>query len=90
LEQKNKIKLIATWPSTVNFSAYKKPGTQAFFQKIESFYQNHDVPVLGKAEDFLYEKPLFFNSVYHLNDVGRNQRTKQIINFIQPYLQKSA
>lgn len=87
--KKNNIKVMATWPSTVNFPAYREAGSQAFFQKIEKFYQNQSVPVLGKPEDFLYEKPLFFNSVYHLNDVGRNQRTKQIISLIQPYLQKS-
>lgn len=84
--QKNKINVMATWPSTVNFKAYEKSGSKAFFQNIESFYQNQGVPVLGKAEDFLYDKSLFFNSVYHLNDLGRNERTKQIIKLIQPYL----
>ncbi len=84
--KKNNINILATWPSTVNFDAYKKPGTKAFFQKIAGFYQSQGVPLLGKAEDFLYEKPLFFNSVYHLNDLGRSQRTKQIIQLIQPYL----
>ncbi|MFB2935119.1 hypothetical protein ACE1B6_07550 [Aerosakkonemataceae cyanobacterium BLCC-F154] len=87
--RKNNINVIATWPSTVNFEVYQKPDTQAFFQNIESLYQSQGVPVLGKAEDFLYDKSLFFNSVYHLNDIGRNQRTKQIINLIQPYLKNS-
>ena len=86
--KKNNITVIATWPSIVKFDTYQTTGTKDFFQSIENLYQSIGVPVIGKAEDFMYEKPLFFNSVYHLNDEGRDQRTRQILELIQPYLER--
>jgi hypothetical protein len=80
------INLIATWPTTVFFQDYKQPGSQAFFQSIENLYSRLNVPVLGKPEDFMYEKSRFFNSNYHLTDEARTENTHKIIQLIQPYL----
>ena len=77
------MKAIATWPSTVNFEQYQQPGAQAFFQSIKNLYQTLNVPILGTPEEFMYEKSLFFNSVYHLSDRGRTQRTRQIMDFFR-------
>ncbi|MBD2546130.1 MULTISPECIES: hypothetical protein [Planktothricoides] len=44
-------------------------------------YQTLNVPILGTPEEFMYEKSLFFNSVYHLSDRRRKQRTRQIMDF---------
>ncbi|VXD23803.1 conserved exported hypothetical protein [Planktothrix serta PCC 8927] len=82
----HQINLISTWPSTVDFSEYQDPKTQEFFQSIKHFYTQAKVPVLGTPEDFMYNKFLFYNSVYHLNDQGRQQRTQKIITLIEPYL----
>jgi hypothetical protein len=83
----NNIKIIATWPSTVWFDAYKNSKQQEFFQDIEEFYQKLGVPILGKARDFMYPQSMFFNSSYHLHDRGRSQRTQQILDLLEPYLQ---
>jgi len=88
--KKNNINIVSTWPSTVSFDAYQQPKSQDFFQSIEDFYQSIHVPVIGTPRDFLYDKSLFFNSTYHLNDVGRCQRTRQIIELIKPYLNSMA
>lgn len=79
---RHQVRAIAAWPSTVYFEQYQQPGTQAFFESINKLYQTLNVPILGSPEEFMYEKSLFFNSVYHLNDRGRKQRTRQIIDFL--------
>jgi len=84
--RENQVNLIVTWPSTVNFSEYQDPNTQKFFNSIAMFYRQEQVPILGTPENFMYDKLLFYNSVYHLNDQGRQKRTKKIINLIQRYL----
>lgn len=83
---KNKIRLIATWPSTIWFECYKEPGYQEFFLSIQKFYTSIDVPVLGKYTDFMYDKSMFYDTVYHLNDRGMRHRTRQLIDLLQPYL----
>ncbi len=83
----NNIKIIATWPSTVWFDAYQDSKQQEFFQDIEEFYQKLGVPLLGKARDFMYPQSMFFNSSYHLHDRGRSQRTQQVLDLLEPYLQ---
>ncbi|NEO92592.1 MAG: hypothetical protein F6K56_21070 [Moorea sp. SIO3G5] len=80
------IKVIATWPNTIWFDVYQEPRKQDFFKSIENFYQRRSVPILGKPEDFMYDKSMFYDTSYHLHDLGVNHRTKQLIDLIQPYL----
>lgn len=82
----NKIQLIATWPNTIWFDVYKKPIYQDFFQDIKKFYTSIDVPIVGKHDDFMYAKNMFYDTNYHLNDKGVRYHTKQVINLLQPYL----
>lgn len=84
----NNITLLFTWPSIINFPEYEQPKDQKFIQEIESFYQKNGLTVLGKPQDFMYEKTWFWDSAYHLHDKAREERTKQIINLIKPYLPK--
>ena len=78
---RHQVKAIATWPSTVGFPEYQQPGAQAFFHSIHNLYQTLNVPVWGTPEDSMYENSLFFNSQYHLNAEGREQRTGQIVKY---------
>ncbi|AOY82893.1 hypothetical protein BJP36_26265 [Moorena producens JHB] len=78
--------MIATWPNTICFDVYQEPRQQNFFKSIEYFYQRLGVPMLGNPEDFMSDKSMFYDTSYHLHDLGVNHRTKQLIDLIQPYL----
>lgn len=41
------------------------------------------IRVLNKPEDFVFDNSLFFDSIYHLNKEGRNQRTQKLIELIK-------
>lgn len=82
----NNIKLMATWPSTIWFEFYNGSQQKELFQSLEDFYQKLNVPVLGKPREFMYESSMFSNSSYHLHDRARIQRTKQILDLLEPYL----
>lgn len=86
--QENGIKLIITWPNTLVFDNYKERVKQEFFQRIERHYKETKIPVLGKPEDFMYDKSMFYDTSYHLNDTGVRYRTQQIIELIRPNLEK--
>ncbi len=86
--KKNHIKVIATWPNTVWFEVYKERSYQDFFQKIKNLYASMEIPLLGNPEDFMYEKSMFFDTKYHLNDRGVRYRTQQLIQLLLPYLEE--
>jgi hypothetical protein len=83
---KHNIQVLATWPNTVWFEFYRGKTQTEYWQSIKDFYHRIQVPVLGQPEDFMYDKSLFFDTLYHLNDQGVNKRTQQLIVLLKPYL----
>ncbi|AFY85091.1 hypothetical protein [Oscillatoria acuminata] len=84
--RENHIQVLATWPNTVKFEVYQEPAQQEYFQSIKDFYHEISVPVLGEPEDFMYEKSMFYDTIYHLHDRGVRQRTRQTLDLLLPYL----
>jgi hypothetical protein len=87
--RKNDIEVIAAWPNTVNFPVYQEQAQQEFFQSIKDFYKRMKVPILDNPKNAMYDKSMFYDSIYHLNDRGQRYRTKQLIDLLQPYLENS-
>ncbi|ARV60972.1 hypothetical protein BZZ01_22215 [Nostocales cyanobacterium HT-58-2] len=85
---KNKIRLLATWPNTMWFDVYNQPIYQDFFRDIEKFYKSIGVPVLGTYKDFMYDKSLFFNTIYHLNHKGVRIRSHQLMTLLKSFFQE--
>lgn len=88
--RQNNIQVIAMWPNTIWFDVYREARQQEFFQSIEDFYQRIGVKLLGKPEDFMYDKSMFYDSNDHLHDRGVRLRTKQLIELLKPDLAKVA
>lgn len=86
--RQNNIKVIATWPNTIGFEEYAKPETEKYFQSIKDFYQSIEVDILGQAQDFMYDRSFFYDTIYHLNDRGTRRRTQKLIELLSPYLEK--
>ncbi|MCT7984126.1 hypothetical protein NG796_12550 [Laspinema sp. A4] len=84
--RENGIQVLATWPNTVKFDVYQQPQQQAYFQSIKDFYHEIGVPILGEPKDFMYEKSMFYDTIYHLHDRGVSQRTRQTLDLLLPYL----
>jgi len=73
------IKLIFMPPSNMKFNYYKTEKYVKFLGNIKKYYQDANVIYLGKPEDYMYEKKYFYNTAYHLNDIGTTKMTNQII-----------
>jgi len=84
--RKNNIQVIAVWPNTIWFDVYREPRQQEFYQSIEDFYQRIGVKLLGKPEDFMYDKSMFYDSNDHMHDRGVRLRTKHLIELLKPEL----
>jgi len=48
--------------------------------KIAEELKNNDIAFVTEPKNYCYNKILFFNSYYHLNKIGVDKRTQQLIN----------
>jgi len=47
-----------------------------------------DIPILGTIQDFVFPEDFFYDTIYHLNGVGRSYRTSRMIELISAGLQQ--
>jgi len=78
----NKITLIFMPPNHMYFSYYDSDEYKQFLNEIKTYYLNRNVLYLGKPKNYMYPKEDYFNTAYHLNNIGVNKRTKQLIKDI--------
>lgn len=61
-------------------------------EKFRAFYDlltsELEIPILGKPQDFIYPEEYFYDTVYHMNRLGRDARTKRIVEFLELALQQ--
>jgi len=41
------------------------------------------IPILGTAEDYVFPGKWFFDTRFHLNDIGRGPRTEKMIQMLR-------
>lgn len=76
---KNKgVKFIYSYPSYPKGS-YEK--SEKFMKAFEKLLRNalDSTEILGNGPDYAFEHSLFFNTVYHLTEEGKELRTKQMV-----------
>lgn len=87
--ENQQIKVLVTWPGTLWFENYTEKKKQEYFKSLEYFYRQKGVAILGKPRDFMYNKSMFYDTSYHLNEQGVKQRTHKIISLLRPYLKSN-
>ncbi|MEL6499844.1 MAG: hypothetical protein AAFV28_10080 [Cyanobacteria bacterium J06635_13] len=78
--RQHRIKVVIAWPNTVEYPEYQQAEYQDFFASIKTFFQQLDAPIIGEPEEYMYDRSLFFDSTYHLNNTGVAIRTQQLID----------
>lgn len=84
----NEIRVIATWPNTVNFTVYRTAKAHDFFDQIREFYRSHGIPIIGTPESVLFETDAFFDHEYHLHQIAVIDRTKALIPLLRTVLEQ--
>lgn len=75
----NEVKVVATWPNTVNFPQYKTPKAKFFFKRIRNFYETLGIEVVGAPEAVLLQPDAFFDHQYHLHRDAVARRTANLV-----------
>lgn len=61
---------------------------EEFFADAEHRYRGLGLPILATLKENIYPPDMMFNSVYHLNNEGRDRRTAQLIRALGPLVKK--
>lgn len=69
------IKLYITYPSTLYFKKYRKNN---YLIELNNYLQNNFF-VIGTPYDYMTQLDYIYNSVYHVNKKGQDQRTSKFI-----------
>jgi len=77
--RKNEIVLYVTFPNTVMHEDYKNIYYRVYFDRLEGYFRKNGIRVIGKPENFFFDKELFYDTYYHLNLGGMAFRTKQLV-----------
>lgn len=85
-KEKN-VKVFVTYPPYYYKQKYFDGYNLEQINKINDFWQDQDVTILGQYTDFIYtDKNDFYDSQYHLNIKGREKRTEKLIELLKPYI----
>lgn len=72
------VRVVATWPVTVEHPIYASPRAQTAFASIQSFFKEHGVPVIGEPAEVLYPPEYFFDTRYHMLREWRHLPTEHL------------
>lgn len=81
LAKAKKATVFFMYPNIAN-SEYEK-NKEVIQQLSVDISQNLKIEVLNKPTDFVFANNLFYDTVYHLNKVGRELRTHKLIELIK-------
>ena len=85
--KKKQISLYFTWPSLLENPNYQKYSQSSYLPSlIERKLISMDIKILGKHENSFYPEEYFFDTIYHMNEVGAAIRTQQLIHLLEPFL----
>lgn len=79
----NNIKLFLSWGSTIDFPVYHTKQYQDYFDTMCTYFRNKNINILGHPNDFLYDKKYFYDTNYHLNSDGMENRTNKMIKLLK-------
>ncbi|HZZ92504.1 MAG TPA: hypothetical protein VFE23_08075 [Usitatibacter sp.] len=84
----NRIRVVATHPNTIDFEAYyARPDIRAKMEDVTRVHENAAIPFVDRYTDTLFDRRLFFDTVYHLDSVGATLRTEELAARLRPVLQ---
>ena len=87
--RRNGINVIAGYPAFLDFPEYHTGAEKAFFESLGDYYHSLGVPTLGEPSDFMFPKSMFFDTHYHLHDLGAAVMTDIVKRRLEPFLEKT-
>ena len=77
--KENGVCLVFMPPNYMYFDGYKESVYRQFFLKIKSFIAGNGIPYIGDPYDYMYDRSYYFGTIYHLDSLGVEKRTEQVL-----------
>jgi hypothetical protein len=81
----NAIRCYITYANTIFFKEYDNIPYRKYFRDLQEYFNDHNILTLGRPYDFFFDKSLFYDTQYHLNQQGMTIRTRQFMKLIESY-----
>lgn len=82
--EQNGIRLIVTPPTMMRQESYlSDPIERHFYEGLRAKVEALGIVYVGNPYESMYEREMYFNTDYHLNDQGREQWTQYLIDILR-------
>lgn len=79
----NGVTVYAAFPPTIYYPGMDEKMIQHNSDQLVAGLKSVGIPTLGRPEDFRYEADFFYDTAWHMNDIGREKHTQYIIRLFQ-------
>lgn len=86
--QKNGIEFYMTFPNIMYSEKLYQQKYLNFYEELILFYKNNNIKYIDYPTNTIFDKSLFYDSQYHLNQNGMDIRTKKLIDIIKKNILK--
>lgn len=84
--KQHQVRVLATFPNVAHMPAYDRPKCAQVIQMLCEFYAEHDIPIVGTAQENMLPADDFFDTYYHLTEEAAVARTDRLIKRLTPFL----
>ncbi|HEY3277548.1 MAG TPA: hypothetical protein VGJ94_13085, partial [Syntrophorhabdaceae bacterium] len=69
-----------SYPNVLYFKEYETAKYRRYFEKLQEYFATNGIAQIGAPQDFFFDLDLFYDSPYHLNSTGVEERTRQLMD----------
>jgi hypothetical protein len=80
---KHNITLYITYPNLVYLKEYANKDYCNYFYNLNKYFMENNIRTIGTPYDFFFNRELFYDTEYHLNEQGAIIRTEQLIAMLK-------
>jgi hypothetical protein len=84
----NDVSVIGGFPAFLDFPEYHSGPAAEYFESVAAYYRARGIPTLATPFDFMFPAEVFFDTCYHMNDVGADLMTAKVAEHVSPLLER--
>jgi len=85
--REHRVRLLATHPNMIGFeSTLRQPNVPRDLEAIDALHRSLGIVFVDRWDETMMDRGLFFDTVYHTDNVGSTIRTRDLARRLRPYI----
>jgi hypothetical protein len=85
--RENRVRLLATHPNTIRFPEYfERPQLRRDLSEVTALHATLGIPFVDAWNDTMWDARWFFDTIYHLDNVGATMRSRDLAGRLRRYV----